>query len=246
MDELAYSYSLGSRFVDFEGGEPTLWSAGGKTLNDLCTAARQLGFFSTTVTTNAQRPFGHLNADSVWVSLDGVGPVHDDIRGPGAFAALEANVASSGHRALSANLVINTRNLNSFEQTVAWVKANPALRSLSVNFHTPFSGTEDLEVRPEDRQRIVARLVDLKRQGAPLMNSVAGLKRLAGNDYKKVCWVTNFVLNDGTRLAECQGRSAGLCDRCGFGMAAEMRGLFDFSASTIWAGLKLRILGRAT
>ena len=34
--ELEYSYALGSRFVDFEGGEPTLWrDEQGRTLNDL-------------------------------------------------------------------------------------------------------------------------------------------------------------------------------------------------------------------
>ena len=131
MDELAYSYALGSRFVDFEGGEPTLWTDGEKTLNDLCDAARKMGFFSTTVTTNAQRPFGHLNADSVWVSLDGLGPAHDDIRGAGAFDRLAAHIASSGLPAVSVNMVINARNHASVEPVIAWVRDNPAVRSVS-------------------------------------------------------------------------------------------------------------------
>jgi len=56
-EELQYCYSLGSRFVDFEGGEPFLWRDGDKTVDDLCDLAHQLGFFSCTITTNAQKPF---------------------------------------------------------------------------------------------------------------------------------------------------------------------------------------------
>ena len=40
-EELIYSYQQGSRFVDFEGGEPTLWKDGDKTLNDLYKLARE-------------------------------------------------------------------------------------------------------------------------------------------------------------------------------------------------------------
>ena len=66
-EELLYSYKLGSRFVDFEGGEPTLWRDGDLRLNDLIDLAHKIGFFTTTVTTNAQLPFAGLNANSIWV-----------------------------------------------------------------------------------------------------------------------------------------------------------------------------------
>ena len=57
-EELEYSHRLGARFVDFEGGEPTLWrDEQGRDLNDLLDLSRQLGFYTATVTTNAQRPF---------------------------------------------------------------------------------------------------------------------------------------------------------------------------------------------
>ena len=64
-EELKYSYDLGSRFIDFEGGEPTLWKDGGKNLNSLIRLAKEIGFFSTTITTNAQMPFGDSEADSI-------------------------------------------------------------------------------------------------------------------------------------------------------------------------------------
>ena len=71
--ELEYAYKLGSRFVDFEGGEPFLWQDGERGFNDLVRLAKDIGFYSATVTTNAQMPFPGCEADSIWVSLDGLG-----------------------------------------------------------------------------------------------------------------------------------------------------------------------------
>ena len=45
-EELQYCLSLGSRFVDFEGGEPMLWRDGDYDINSLCDLAHELGFFS--------------------------------------------------------------------------------------------------------------------------------------------------------------------------------------------------------
>lgn len=242
-EELAYSYGLGSRFVDFEGGEPFLWRDGDRDINDVIRLAKSMGFFSCTITTNAQLPFAGSAADSIWVSLDGVGQSHDDIRGKGAFETLCVNIATCGHPALSANMVINNRNYRAVRETVEFVKNHPALKSISLNFHTPFPGTESLMVNQAERERIVDDLIRLKKQGYPIMNSLAGLTRLKRNDFKTECWVTHFIMADGSRFEECQGKSAGLCPQCGFGMAGEMKSLFDLRPSTVLAGLKLRVFG---
>ena len=73
------------------------------------------------------------------------------------------------------------------------------------------------------------------------MNSVSGLRLMKGTDYVKRCWVTNFVMPDGRRLPECQGKVAGVCDRCGFSMSGEMNSVFSFKPDTIMAGLSLRV-----
>ena len=208
-EELLYSYRLGSRFVDFEGGEPTLWRQGEMDVNSLIAMAKEIGFYSCTITTNAQRPFGDTAADSVWVSMDGVGPVHDDIRGEGAFARMEANVAACGHSAVSVNMTINRRNLQNVEEAVRYVEGNPHIKQISFSFHTPYAGTEHLFVDWETRAKVVDRLIELKKKRAPIMNSVSGLKLLKTNQFKKECWVSNFILHDGTRFAECTGKAAG-------------------------------------
>jgi MoaA/NifB/PqqE/SkfB family radical SAM enzyme len=240
-EELLYSFSKGSRFVDLEGGEPLLWQEGERNLNSVIKLARDIGFYSVTVTTNAQRPFSDCRADSIWVSLDGVGRYHDRIRGRGAFDKLVKNIETCGHPRLSANMVINRLNYQAVRETIQFATDNPHIKSISLNFHTPFAGTEDLFLDWDSRKTVIDEIIAMKKQGHRIMNSVSGLKLMKGTNYEKRCWVTNFIMPDGQRLAECQGRKAGVCDRCGFCMAGEMHSVFHFKPDTILAGLKLRI-----
>jgi len=243
-EELEYSYKLGSRFVDFEGGEPTLWKDGEHDLNSLIRLSKQIGFYSATVTTNAQRPFTGCEADSIWVSLDGLGEYHDQIRGKGSFERLVQNIETANHPELSVNMVVNSLNEPSVEETIEFAKNNPHIKSISINFHTPFEGTEYLFLDWEIRKQVIDLVIAKKKAGYPVMNSVSGLKLMKHNQFKKECWVTNFIMSDGTRLDECQGKAAGTCDRCGFAMAGEMRSIFSLTPDTIWAGIKLRLLGK--
>ena len=240
-EELEYSYRQGSRFIDFEGGEPTLWKDGDKNLNSLIRLAKEIGFYSTTITTNAQRPFSDSEADSIWVSLDGIGKYHDEIRGQGAFDRLVQNISSANHPALSVNMVVNTLNYPSVEETIEFAKENPHIQSISINFHTPYASTEYLFLDWAKRAEVIDLVIRKKKEGYPIMNSVSGLKLMKHNKFKKDCWMTNFIFSDGTRLAECAGKTAGVCDQCGFSMAGEMRSVFSLKPDTIFAGLKLRM-----
>ena len=202
-EELEYSHRLGARFVDFEGGEPTLWrDEQGRDLNDLLDLSKQLGFYSATVTTNAQRPFAGLRADSIWVSLDGVGHWHDKIRGEGAFARLEENLAGCGHPNLSVNMAINALNYPAVAETIEYAKASPYIRQISLNFHTPYPGTEHMALAWEVRQQLIDQIIDYKRRDYPIMNSISGLKLMRHNQFPKDCWVSNFILAVGARLPE--------------------------------------------
>ena len=240
-EELEYSYKKGARFVDFEGGEPTLWTDKEKTLNDLITMAKQIGFFSCTITTNAQLPFNESLANSIWVSMDGVGEVHDFIRGEGAFAQLEKNISTCGHRKVNVNMVINNLNYKNVVTTIEYAKNNPHIKLISLNFHTPYAGTEHLFLDMEKRTEVIDKILKMKKSGYPIMNSISGLKLMKHNNFKKQCWVSNFILIDGTRLDECNGKSLEICDKCGYGMAAEMKSVFSFKLDTLLAGIKLRI-----
>ena len=244
-EELAYCYAQGSRFVDFEGGEPFLWRGTDENgtecnVNDLCRLARSMGFFSCTITTNAQEPFDGSVADSIWVSMDGVGDYHDLVRGKGAFARLEKNIATCGCKDLSANMVVNTLNHESLVAAIEYVKQNPYLKSLSVNLHTPFPGTEELALPKPLHDKVLDTVLAYKKRGYPIMNSKSGLKKMRSNNFKKRCWMTNFIYTDGSRSAQCIGADMNLCGQCGFCMAGEEASVFALCPDTLFAGLKLR------
>lgn len=239
--ELIYSYEKGSRFVDFEGGEPTLWSDGGFDLNDLFVLAKKIGFFSTTLTTNAQVRLENCKADSIWVSLDGIGKYHDEIRGKGAFEKLDKNIDYFNHESLSLNMAINKINKDSVKETIQYAKDKPAIKSISLNFHTPYPGTEELMISLEEKIKIIDEIIALKKEGYPIMNSISGLKTMKRNNFKKYCWITNFIMVDGLRLDECPGSSINICSDCGFCMAGEMHSIMNLKFDTVFAGLKLRV-----
>lgn len=241
-EELEYAYSTGSRFVDFEGGEPTLWrDAQGRTLNDLYRMAKEIGFFSCTLTTNGQLPFGDTLADSVWVSVDGYGKYHDRVRGKGAFAKLDQNIRESGHPSLSIAMAVNRLNIRSVGRLLRYAKENPAIRQIAFNFHTPFPMTEELTLPWDVRCRLIDRIIEYKKRGYPVMNSVSGLRTMKKRGFPKDCWIANYIMIDGRKLPNCPGSLIGVCDDCGFSMAGEMYCVMRMRPDTILAGMDLRM-----
>lgn len=239
-EQLQFAYNQGSRFVDFEGGEVMIWRDGNYRINDLIDLAKEIGFYSATITTNAQLPFTGSHADSIWVSLDGHGDFHEDIRGKGTFKRLETNIASANHPHVSVNMVVNKRNYTSVGKTIEYVKNNPAIESIAINFYTPFPGSENLMIDKQTRLDVIDKVIAMKKAGYPIMNSVSGLKLMKNNQFKRRCWVTNFIYADGTRSG-CVGEDIGICDDCGLCMSGEMNAVFNFRIDTIFAGLKLRL-----
>ena len=239
--ELEYAYGRGARFVDFEGGEPMLWRDGEYTVNDLVSLAKKTGFYSVTVTTNGQLPIRGCAADSVWVSVDGPRDVHDDIRGAGTFDILDRNIRDSGLRSLSINMAVNRINRNAVAETVQYARENPLIKSISINFHTPYPGVEELALSQDERCGVIDEVLSLKRQGYQVMNSRSGLKVMKKRGFDKSCWVSAFILADGARLDECPGKILGICENCGFCMAGETYCVLRLKPDTLLSALRLRM-----
>lgn len=243
--DMKASYKAGSRFIDLEGGEPTLWKENGLTINDIIDKALELGFFSVTVTTNAQQDFSWIHPNSIWVSMDGVGKYHDMIRGEGTFARLEENIKKSGKEHICVNMVVNSLNWESLDAAMEYARTNPAIEQISVNFHTPYPGTEYLMIPAEQKVQLIDKVLEYKKKGYPVMNSRSGLKRMKRNALGQYrlgaeCFVTNFIYPDGSR-GLCVGYGTEKCKDCGFCMAGEMSSVFHFCPDTILSGFKLRM-----
>jgi len=240
-DELEYCYRMGSRIVDFEGGEPHLWSDGDYDINSLIDLARRIGYYSITVTTNAQLPI-IARSDLIWISIDGMRENHDQQRAEGSFDRAMRNIAQCEHPNLNVNMTITSKNYQDFEAVATMVHENEHLKKMSFSFYMPYDDRE-LCVTDEIRNSVIDTALRLKGQGFAIMNSNAGLnllrdpRQFAG---KRQCWISNFVLVDGTHLAECPGALAGLCEECGFGMGAEMTLLWRLHPEMVKAGLSVR------
>ena len=81
----------------------------------------------------------------------------------------------------------------------------------------------------------------MKKAGYPIMNSISGLKMMIRPDFKKYCWIANYIMIDGRKLKQCPGKLLGVCDQCGFSMAGEMYAVMHLRPDTILSGLKLRM-----
>ena len=138
-------------------------------------------------------------------------------------------------------MVINRLNVESVEEVIQYVWNSKTFCNLSINFHTPFPGTETLALDWDVRREVIDKVISWKRKGAPIMNTYRGLKGLKNMSFQKYCWIANFVSVDGTFLPQCPGYDWDICDHCGFGMASEMTGIYRLSSETVLAGLKTRM-----
>lgn len=246
MELMRRCYDMGARMIFFEGGEPFLWNDAGRRVNDLVRESKSMGFFMSSLTTNATMPF-ETDADLVWVSVDGTKEIHDEIRGRGTFEQLMKNVENSSHPRICANMVINTLNRQVVEDTIRLIARTQNFKGISLNFHTPHSGVEELFLPFEQRREVLQKIIELKREGFPIINSLPALEAMGSNDWvkRRQCWVGNFVLLDGVIYEECSGSREGICDRCGYGMGAEMTAIFDFKPSTIREATSLFFKGQS-
>lgn len=150
--ELEYSYRLGSRFVDLEGGEVMIWRDGRQADRRRDRPGPRGGFLLRD--DHHQRPVAlrrepcrqHLGQPRrLW-------EVPRNDRGEGTFARLERNIAACGHPHLSVNRMVNKYNWEHVAETIEYVKRNPAIESISINFYTPFPDADDLMITREQRE----------------------------------------------------------------------------------------------
>ena len=238
LDWIDGLYSAGARILYLQGGEILLWRDGDKRPNDVIAAARERGYFFIAAVTNATLPID-LQTDALWVSFDGPERVHDSIRGNGAFAKLVENVSASRHPKIFANITVNRLNAQYLKETVVEVENIPNFKGISINFHTPYVGVESLSISREERKKCVETLLSLKKSGARILNSVAGLKALASGNYARPISMIRLV-EQGRMFDCCWGREQpGVCEQCGYAIIAEMASMMRLRPSAILQGLKL-------
>jgi MoaA/NifB/PqqE/SkfB family radical SAM enzyme len=231
VEEMKASYERGARVLFFEGGEPTHWSDGERTLLDLIKAGKEIGFFVTGYTTNGTNVI-YLESDVISVSLDGPREVHDSIRCEGVFDKMMENLSRVEHPNVFANMVVMPDNRHLIRETAQVVKDNPRINGLMINFLTPPPEAKVLSI--EEKRQVVKEILALKKEGYPILNSRKALKELLIEDYSGRCpfWASEFVLPDRSKVYGCPMKGES-CKRCGFNAVREYSLITRGSITTI-------------
>jgi hypothetical protein len=136
-------------------------------------------------------------------------------------------------------MTVNRLNRGETEAVLRFVAGHPKLRGVSFNFHTPYPGVEELALSRAERAGVVEGLLAWKREGYPIVNSFAGLRRLASGRYRRPVWMIHMV-ERGDVFECCWGRKIdGVCRSCGYGVIAELSGLSRLDPASLLGALKL-------
>lgn len=227
--DLKICYSKGARILDIEGVNLIDWKDGDKKVGDIFEAAREIGFYNTSTMIPARywKKWDGIKAsiDVIWVSISG---------------EKDLSLIDNGRKA-SLYMVVNANNHEEIERILEFTKDHRNIDQIAFNFHTPFKGSEEMALSQEQRTSVIELLISSKKKGYPIMNTVSGLKNMLSLNFKRYCWICNFVYCDGRQSPICiDNKDSGMCDKCGFSMAGEMNAVFRFKPDTILAGLKSR------
>ncbi len=173
LDDLA---ALGCEVVTLSGGEPTLradWP-------DLAAHARDLGLVVNMVS-NGQGDAARLAADAgrvglanVGISIDGLEPTHDALRGKGSHAHAVATVRTLAACGVFTEVMFtaNRRNLRELEAVHA-LAVDAGARALRTQLAKPMgrmTGRDDFALCADDMLDLLPRLARLAAQGPIVMH----------------------------------------------------------------------------
>lgn len=230
----------GVRVLFLQGGEPTLWHDGDYRFNDLVLDA-QKRFSQVACVTNAILPIDNP-CDLVWVSVDGSADVHDRVRGAGSYEKMARNVTESSNPNLYANITLSRLNVDDLEACVEQIKRDmPRFKAISVNFEIPYPGVEEHTLSYEQRADAVERVIALRRQGYPILNSPAALRLMLKPGWNTTHWLISLAHPNGMVVEGCGARNLDpeICRQCGYGVMAEVQAIWRGHPGAIMGAFRL-------
>jgi MoaA/NifB/PqqE/SkfB family radical SAM enzyme len=225
----------GIRSVFIEGGEPFLWRDNKYELEDVVVLARKIGFKTISLYTNGTFPI-ESSADVIFVSLDGLKETNNYLRG-NIFDKVLQNIKNSSHKNININFTINKINCEQLKPFCEYIETIKNIKGVFFYFHTPYYGIDELFLNLEGRRKIIKQILQLKRNGAKILNSSACLKMVYRDNWKrpsKLCYVY-----DKNKLFECC-RAIGsdqTCRECGYLGYPEIISILKLRPSSIIAAM---------
>ena len=202
-------YDSGVCSVAFEGGEPLLR----KDLTEILAFSRSLPLHTSLITNGTllesriDEIAQYING-ALYVSLDGLEKTHDTIRGVnGCFKkALGGITASKSKVNVTINTTIMAENIHEIEDLVKLSKELDIKISLAVAHE--YCNSKASAPASDEIRELAGKLVEMKNNGYPLVNSVSYFKVIA-KEKKWTCkpWLTVNVDPEGTLILPCYVRN---------------------------------------
>jgi radical SAM family uncharacterized protein len=177
---LKHIYNSGAVGVAFEGGEPLLR----RDLVDILAFSRSLPLHTSLITNGLllEAKIGEIAKyinGVVYVSLDGLEKTHDTIRGVGGSfkKAVQGIEAAKEKVSVTINSTVMAENIDEMESLVQLAKELGT--KISVAIAHEYCNANASSPAIDKVPKMVSRLIEMKRQGYPIVNSIGYLKVLA-------------------------------------------------------------------
>jgi Fe-coproporphyrin III synthase len=228
-------YSDGVKIAIFEGGEPLLWNdpAENKNILDVIDLANKY-FFATAITTNGTLDFSDIRSDIIFISLDGLEPTHNSIRGNVFNAVIENIRKNNKSKKIIANITISKINSGDVELLVKFLQG--MVFGITVQFFYPYEGVENLSLNLDEKKELVNRIIKLKKEGYKILDSAEALKKMIKNNWKCEDYLVASVDPDGKINYGCylKNRVKNIsCENCGFLAHCEISLSFQLNPDAI-------------
>jgi len=229
----------GCRILIFEGGEPLAWRDGDKKFSDLVYYAKK-SFSCVGATTNGTFSLD-VPTDILWVSIDGLEKTHNELRS-NSYKKMLNNIHSSEHKKILVHFTMNRKNWTEIEKLVMTLSDIKQIKGITIQLFYPYNqGEEELALTGIQRKEALLKVIDLKRRGYPILNSVWGLNAMIRNTWTCHDWLLANVDPDGNLSTGCYvaGRGDIKCKECGFTPVAEASLAYDLVPGALYSGWRL-------
>jgi MoaA/NifB/PqqE/SkfB family radical SAM enzyme len=198
-------YNSGACGVAFEGGEPLLR----KDLVDILAFSRSLPLHTSLITNGTLLEskiddVARFINGVIYVSLDGLEKTHDEIRGVnGSFRKAVRGIGAASEKvAVTINSTIMSENVDEVENLVGLAKELGVRISIAVAHE--YCNANLSSPAAEKIPNIAHRLIEMKRSGAPIVNSI-GYLRVMAKEKAWQCkpWTMINVDPDGNVVLPC-------------------------------------------
>lgn len=227
-------YDKGVKLLAITGGEPFIWKDGHYDLEDVIALARKTGFKVVSVYTNGTCRL-ESSADVIFVSIDGLKESSNKLRGD-IYDRVIKNINQSSHSNIIINCTINNLNKHELEAICEYASSIANVRGLFFYFHTPYYGKDALFIPFSERQKIVQKLIVLKRRYR-ILNSIAALKDVYYDRWERptdLCQV--FAYNKIFKCCRSNG-DPDVCKECGYLGYPEIINITKLRPSAVWSAL---------